>query len=210
MQGNHGDFCLLVVNSQIGNLILDPSFGHTLCFKYPNGSCDPILDAYVPRDFQWYKNFFNPMIFDPCNHSLKIWESTGILTPKVGAHLRVWRFIPSHSPTLPYAWNVIPGLHSWPAPLQVFVLVMSPRLGMQHFLTNSKLWIMVISTSFNYFGKIWNKSWNMLMTCHKKMKAWTTMVYALSIVKANIFAITWVTLINFMVSLKSPCCTSKS
>jgi hypothetical protein len=72
------------------------------------------------------------MAFDPCNRSLKIWESIETLTPKVGAHLGVWGFIPSHSPTLMGAWNVIPGLHSWPAPSQALALVASPRLGLWH------------------------------------------------------------------------------
>ncbi len=40
------------------------------------------------------------MSFDPYNHSLKIWEFTGILIPKVGAHLGMCGFIPSHPPTL--------------------------------------------------------------------------------------------------------------
>jgi hypothetical protein len=52
--------------------------------KCPNGSCEPILDIYVPKDFQSYKDFFNPMRFDPYNHSLKIWKSIGTPTPKVG------------------------------------------------------------------------------------------------------------------------------
>jgi len=38
-----------------------------------------------------------------CN-SLEIQESTETLTPKVGTHLGVWGFNPSHSPTLPGAW----------------------------------------------------------------------------------------------------------
>jgi hypothetical protein len=42
------------------------------------------------------------MGFDPCNCSLKIRESIEIPTPKVGAHLGVWRFIPSQFPTLPH------------------------------------------------------------------------------------------------------------
>jgi hypothetical protein len=43
-QGNQGDSRILVVKSQIDNLTPDFSFGHNLCFKYPNGSCEPILD----------------------------------------------------------------------------------------------------------------------------------------------------------------------
>jgi hypothetical protein len=72
------------------------------------------------------------MGFDPWNCSTKIWESIRTPTPKVGAHLGVWRFIPSHSPTLPRAWNVTPKLHSWPAPLQALALVASSRLGLRH------------------------------------------------------------------------------
>jgi hypothetical protein len=90
---------LLVVGSQIVNLIIGFSFDHNLCFRCPNGLCKPILDISVPRAFQWYKEFFNLMGFDPCNRSMKIWESIRTPTPKVGVHLGVWRF---NSPTLPY------------------------------------------------------------------------------------------------------------
>jgi len=44
MQGNWGNSWLLMVRSQIGNLTHGPSFDHNLCFKYPNGSCKPILN----------------------------------------------------------------------------------------------------------------------------------------------------------------------
>jgi hypothetical protein len=131
-QGNWGESQLLVVGSQIVNLTPDLSFGHNLCLKCPNGSCEPILDSYIPRSFQWYKKLFNPMGFDLCNRSLKIWESIGTPTPKVGTHLGVWGFIPSHSHTLPGAWNVTLGLPSWPAPLQALALIASPRLRLRH------------------------------------------------------------------------------
>jgi hypothetical protein len=131
MQGNWGDSWLLVVGSQTANLTPDPSFGHNLGFKCPNGSCELILKIYVPRYFQQYKELLNPIGFDPYNCSLKILESIGTPTPKVGTHLGVWGFIPSHSPTLPGAWDVTPGLRSWLAPLQAFALVMSPRLGLR-------------------------------------------------------------------------------
>ncbi len=64
MQINQGDSYLLMVEAQIGNLIFGFSFGHNLCFKYQNGSCEPILNIYIVRDFQWYKEFFNQMNFD--------------------------------------------------------------------------------------------------------------------------------------------------
>jgi hypothetical protein len=88
-QVNHGDSQLLMVKRQIDTLILDLSFDHNLCFKYSNDSYELILNIYVSKSFQWYKEIFNPIGFDPCNLSLKIWESIGTPTPKVGAHLRV-------------------------------------------------------------------------------------------------------------------------
>jgi hypothetical protein len=139
MQENHGDSWLLVVGNQITNLTPNLSFGHNLCFKSPNGSWKPILDIYVPRAFQWYKEFLNLIGFDPWNWSLKIWKSIGIPTPKMGAHLGVWgSFIPSHSSTLSKAWDVTPGLPFWPAPLQALTLVTSPRLGFQQWVQKVK------------------------------------------------------------------------
>ncbi len=90
-QGNRGDTWLLVVGSQIANLTPSLSFGHNLCFKCPNGSCEPILDIYVLKAFQWCRELFDQIGFDPWNCSLKIWESIGTPTPKMGAHLGVYR-----------------------------------------------------------------------------------------------------------------------
>jgi hypothetical protein len=72
------------------------------------------------------------MSFDPYNRSLKIWESIGTPTSKVGAHLGMCKFILSHPPTLPGTRNVSPRLHSQPTPLQARALVTSLRLGSQH------------------------------------------------------------------------------
>jgi len=96
-QGNQGDSQLLVVESQIANLTPDPYFGHDLCFRYPNGSWKPISDIYIWRAFQWHKKIFNPMSFNPCNRPLNIQKSTRTPIPKMGVHLGVWGFIPSHS-----------------------------------------------------------------------------------------------------------------
>jgi len=93
LQGNQGDFRLF------SNLSLDPSFGHNLCFKYPNASCEPILHIYIPLTFLWYKELFNAMGFNAYSHSLEIRESIETPTSKVGIHLWVWRFIPSFSHT---------------------------------------------------------------------------------------------------------------
>ncbi len=100
-QGNQVNSWLLVVGSQTANLTPDLSFGHNLCFRCPNGSCEPILDIFVSIAFQWYREFLKPLGFDSYNRFLNIRESTGIPTPKVEAPLGVWRFIPSHFPSLP-------------------------------------------------------------------------------------------------------------
>jgi hypothetical protein len=89
-QGNRVDSRLLVVASQTTNLTPILSFGHNLCFRCPNGSCEPILNIYVSLVFQWYKKIFDAMGFDPCNYSMKIWESIGTPTPKMGAQLGLW------------------------------------------------------------------------------------------------------------------------
>jgi hypothetical protein len=121
-----------VVGSQSDTLTPDPSFGHNLSFKYANESCEPILNIYISRYFQWYKEIFNLMNFDPCNFPLKIWESIRTPTPNVGVHLGMWGFIPSHSFILLGIWNVIPKFHSCPVPSQALTLVVSPKLGLQH------------------------------------------------------------------------------
>jgi len=131
-QINQNNSRLLVVMNQIGTLTFNFSFGHNLCFKYPNGSYESILGICVQRAFQWYKEIFNPMNFDTWNCPLKIWKSIKTPTPKVEAHLGMWGFIPSHSPTFLGAWNVTLGLHSWPTPLQAFKLVVSLKLGLRH------------------------------------------------------------------------------
>jgi hypothetical protein len=59
-QGNRVDSWPFVIESQIVNLTIDFSFRHNLCFKCPNGLCEPILDIYVPRAFQWYNELLKP------------------------------------------------------------------------------------------------------------------------------------------------------
>jgi hypothetical protein len=80
MQANWVNSWFIVVRTQIANLTPHFYFGHNLCFKCPNGSCKPILDIYVLITFQWYKELFKPLCFDPCNCSLNIRESRCIMT----------------------------------------------------------------------------------------------------------------------------------
>jgi len=129
-QVNRVDSRLLVVGSQIGSLTPGPSFGHNLCFRCPNEQCEPILDIYVPRTFQWYKEHHKPLSFNPWNFSLKFWESTETPSPKVGVALGVWGFTPSYSLTLSYILESMWGdsrASSWPATLQPLCLGHKPK-----------------------------------------------------------------------------------
>jgi hypothetical protein len=99
IQINRVDSRLFMVGNQTGSLTPDLSFDHNLCFRCPNEKWEPILDIYVPRSFQWYKERHKPLIFDPWNHSLKFQKSTGTPSPKVGITLGVWGFTPSYSLT---------------------------------------------------------------------------------------------------------------
>jgi hypothetical protein len=124
-QGHRVDSQFFVVGSQIANLTLKLSFDHNLCFKCWNGSCEPISDIFVSISFQWYKELFKAMGFDPCNRSLKIRESTRTPTPNMGVHLGVWISI--------LTLSHIPTSFSWLALLQTLALVVNPRLGLRQF-----------------------------------------------------------------------------
>ncbi len=93
--------------------------GRNLCFKFSNGSCRPILIIYVSRYFQWYEEFCNPMSFDLWNHSLNIQDFLKTPIPKMGVHLGMCEFIPSHSFTF---WEckcdsqVALSTHTFPCP----------------------------------------------------------------------------------------------
>jgi len=121
-QVNRVDSWLFLVGSQTGSSTLGLSFGHNLCFGCLNEQCEPILDIYAPRAFQWYKKRHKPLRLDPSNWSLKFWEFVGTPSPKVGVALGVWRLTPSHSPTLPGVPNVTPGLPLGPHPCNPFCL----------------------------------------------------------------------------------------
>jgi hypothetical protein len=100
----HNDSWFLMVRNQIDTLTPGSFFGHNLCYKHSNGSCELTSDIYISKVFQWYKEFFNLMSFDPSNHSLKIWESIGTPTPIMEIHLGVFGLIPSHYRALPGVW----------------------------------------------------------------------------------------------------------
>ncbi len=93
---------LFVIRSQIDSLTPGPSFGHNLCFKCPNEKCEPILEIYVSKKFQWYKERHKPLSFDPWNCFLNFQESIETLSPKVRVALGMWGFTHSYLLTLSY------------------------------------------------------------------------------------------------------------
>jgi hypothetical protein len=84
-QGNQVNSRLFVVRSKIASLTPGLSFGHNLCCRCPNGSCEPTLDIYTWIAFQWYKERPNERFFDLCNRTLSFWESQKTLCPRFGS-----------------------------------------------------------------------------------------------------------------------------
>jgi len=103
------------------------SFGNNLCFRCPNEQCKLVLDIYIPRAFQWYKECHKPLSFELWNCSLKFRESIGTPSPKVGVALGVRGFTPSHFPTLPGVCDVTPGLPLGPQPCNPFCFGCKPK-----------------------------------------------------------------------------------
>ncbi len=91
-----------MVGNQIDNLTLDLFFGHNLCFKYPNGSCEPILDIYVLKAFQWYKEPFNLMNFDPAIAFWRFESPLGLQLPKWEL---IWEYGVSFRRTFLHSWK---------------------------------------------------------------------------------------------------------
>jgi hypothetical protein len=109
MWGIKVNLWLLMVGSQTASLTPGLSFDHNLCFKCPNGSCEPILNIYVSINFQWCKQFFELMGFDPSNRALKIWESIWESNSHNGSSLGS---VKVHSLTL-FAPFALPRTYMW-------------------------------------------------------------------------------------------------
>jgi hypothetical protein len=133
-QVNQGNSWLLVVKNQIHNLTTNFSFSHNLFLNYPNGSCELILNIYVPRTFPCYKELFNPMSFDPCNRSFKIWsvhlnsnsQSGSSLGNVKGSFPHTFLHSRKHEMWLP---GFTLGPHTFASPY----LCHDPRLGLRHY-----------------------------------------------------------------------------
>jgi len=85
MQGNWGDYWLLVVGSQTVNLTPGLSFDHNLCFRCSNGSCEPILDIYVSIFFNDINNSSIQWVLAP---AIALWRFRSPL----GLQLPKWEF----------------------------------------------------------------------------------------------------------------------
>jgi len=69
------DSRLLMVGSQTANLTPGLSFAHNLGCKCPNGSCEVILDIYISKPFQQYKEHLKARCFAFFCWALKLRES---------------------------------------------------------------------------------------------------------------------------------------
>jgi hypothetical protein len=146
-----------------------------LCFKCPNEQCEPILDIYVPRAFQWYKKRHKKLSFNPLNCSLKFQESTGTPSLKVGVALGVWGFTPSHFLTLPGVCDVTPGLPLGPHSCNPFALVASLKPGLRQCIMHLAivLWANLFVSGFESSALIMRSTSSIvcgLQSSKKKMK----------------------------------------
>ncbi len=139
-QVNRVNFWLFLAGSQTTSLTPGLSFGHNLCLRCSNEQYKPILDIYVLRAFQWYKERHKTLSFDLWNCSLKFQKSTRTPSPKVGVALGVWGFTPSHVLTLSGICDVTPRLSLGPHPCNPFALVVSPKLRLRHFNKRHAYW----------------------------------------------------------------------
>jgi hypothetical protein len=182
-----------VVGSQTGNLTPSLSFGHNLRFRCPNEQCEPTLNIYILRAFQWYEEHHKPLNFDPSNCSLKFWESTGTPSPKVGVALGMWVFTPSHSLTFSYtpgnmwcdsrlplgpqpcnAFALTPGLpSSWLTTLQPLCLGHEPKARVATIMITKHILVTIMSVHDHHQKIIshimWSKKWPSWIQERKKL-----------------------------------------
>jgi hypothetical protein len=142
------DSWLFMVGIQIGNLTLDLSFGHNLCFTCPNEQCEPILN--IQELFNDIKNVTSYWVLTP---EIVLWSFRNPLR----LHLPEWELpwecegsfphTPSHFLTLLGVCDVTlgllfgshpcdlfaltPGLLFGPQPCNPFALVASPKLRLR-------------------------------------------------------------------------------
>jgi len=138
-QVNWVDSWLFLVGSQTGSSTPDPSFGHNLCFRCPNEQCEPILDIYVPRDFQWYKECHKLLSFDPLK---SVSEVSGVHRDSISQSGSCLGSVRAHSLTLSYT----PGslwcdsrASPWPAPLQPLCLGHEPKARVTTIIIQNKI-----------------------------------------------------------------------
>ncbi len=129
-----------MVESQTANLTLGPFFGHDLCFRCPNGWCEPILGIYVLRAFQWYKELLKPTILQefwplqsPSEDS-KVHQDSISQSGSCLGSVRVHSLTLSFTPMLPFRPTTLPTL----------ALVASPKRGLRQ----------------TRFYKMWRQSWS--------------------------------------------------
>jgi hypothetical protein len=81
-QGNWGDSWLLMVGSHIVNLTPNPSFGHNLCSKCPNGWCEPIQIFTFQDLFNDIRNILIQWVLTPTIALWRFRSPLGLQFPK--------------------------------------------------------------------------------------------------------------------------------
>jgi hypothetical protein len=134
-----GDSQFLITGNQIGNSTNNPFFGRNLCFRYSNGLCEPILDIYVSRTFQWYKEFLIQWILtleialwrfmSPTKLQVPKWEPTWECVgsfPHIFLHFREYEMWLPNFTFGSHLCKPLPWLSSFHISLKFFICVMYP------------------------------------------------------------------------------------
>jgi hypothetical protein len=108
--------------------------------------------------------------FDPSNRSLKFRESTETPSPKAGVALGVWRFTPSHFPTLPGVPDVTPGLPFGPHPCNPFALVASPKLGLRQLVAVAHVGFVSVDNSLETTWRAKAGTLKLILSCASPIK----------------------------------------
>ncbi len=114
---------LLVVWSQTTSLTPSPSFARNLHSICPNEQCEPILNIYVSRAFQWS---FNHWVLTPEIAFWRFRSPPGLQLPKLNSLGSVRVHFPSLSYT-PGSMRSDSRAPSWPTTLQPLCLGHEPK-----------------------------------------------------------------------------------
>jgi hypothetical protein len=141
-----------LVENQILNLVLDPSFDHNSCILGLNEQCKGTLGIYTSKPFQWYIGGPIWCLFTFPTKVLNIQDSHTSAIPKMGVPLGVIGLHPLHSPPFVKKCVSHSNTFSWPHGPLHSTLCHKPNVKVTTIMMNMfKLWWLIIMNFFWHF-----------------------------------------------------------